>query len=386
MKPIPYGKQQITEEDIKAVIEGLKSDFLTQGPAVAEFEKKFADYVGARYAVAVSNGTAALHISALALGVKVGQKVLVTPITFAASSNCILYCGGEVEFVDIDPENYCMDYNLVKAQLEKSPKGTYAGMVPVDFAGYPVNLEKFRELAQKHGLWIIEDACHAPGGAFQDSKKQWQKCGNSEFAELAIFSFHPVKHIATGEGGMVTTNDVSLYKKLMMLRTHGITKDPALLEAKSPGGWYYEMQTLGYNYRMPDMLCVLGISQLSRASENLERRRKIADRYDKELAGLPLTLPSRNDKVNHAFHLYVIQTDQRKELYDFLISKLIYSQVHYIPVTDQPYYRKLGFTSDSTPVAKKYYERCLSIPMYHSMLAEEQAHVIDSIKEFFNEK
>jgi dTDP-4-amino-4,6-dideoxygalactose transaminase len=254
MKPISYGKQEITEEDIKIVNDVLRSDFLTQGPAVAEFEKKFAEYVGAKYAVAVSNGTAALHLCALAIGVVPGQKVIATPITFAASSNCILYCGGEVEFVDIDPESFCMDYNKVKALLEKSPKGTYSGMVPVDFAGYPVDLEKFHDLAKEHGLWIIEDACHAPGGAFLDSKNKWQKCGNSEFADLAIFSFHPVKHIASGEGGMITTNNPELYNKLIMLRTHGITKDPLLMEEVSPGGWYYEMQVLGYNYRMPDML------------------------------------------------------------------------------------------------------------------------------------
>ena len=221
--------------------------------------------------------------------------------------------------------------------------------------------------------------CH-----FQDSKKNWQKCGNSVFADLAIFSFHPVKHIACGEGGMVTTNDEKLYKKLMMLRTHGITKDPTMLESESPGGWYYEMQKLGYNYRMPDMLCALGISQLSRAAVNLQRRHEIADRYDKELADLPLKLPVRSGNVSHAFHLYVIQTEKRKQLYDFLQTKNILPQVHYIPVTDLPYYRSLGFNSENIPVAKSYYERCLSIPMFHSMTEEEQSRVISCIREFFN--
>jgi UDP-4-amino-4,6-dideoxy-N-acetyl-beta-L-altrosamine transaminase len=384
MKPISYGKQEITEEDIKIVNDVLRSDFLTQGPAVAEFEKKFAEYVGAKYAVAVSNGTAALHLCALAIGVVPGQKVIATPITFAASSNCILYCGGEVEFVDIDPESFCMDYNKVKALLEKSPKGTYSGMVPVDFAGYPVDLEKFHDLAKEHGLWIIEDACHAPGGAFLDSKNKWQKCGNSEFADLAIFSFHPVKHIASGEGGMITTNNPELYNKLIMLRTHGITKDPLLMEEVSPGGWYYEMQVLGYNYRMPDMLCALASSQLQRASFNLDRRHRIAARYDSELKELPIVLPKRHERINHAFHLYVILTDRRKELYDFLRTKNIFPQVHYVPVPDLPYYKKMGHSSKLTPLAKNYYDRCLSIPMYHSMTDEEQTYVIASIKEFYN--
>lgn len=384
MKPIPYGKQEITQEDLRIVTEVLQSEFLTQGPAVLEFEKKFAEYVGAKYAVAVSNGTAALHLCALSLDVKHGQKVIATPITFAASSNCILYCGGEVEFVDIDPETYCMDINKVRSLLEKSPKGTYVGIVPVDFAGYPVNLEEYKKLAKEYGLWIIEDACHAPGGAFLDSKNKWQKCGNGEFADLAIFSFHPVKHIASGEGGMITTNDQNLYNKLLMLRTHGITKDPAMMEREPHGGWYMEMQTLGYNYRMPDMLCALGTSQLSRANINLERRHKIAERYDKELEGLPIVLPKRKKDADHAFHLYVILTDRRKELYDFLKSKNIYPQVHYVPVSEHPHYKRLGHSSETTPIAKNYYERCLSIPMYHSMTDEEQSYVIKTIKEFYN--
>lgn len=382
MKTIPYGKQEITEEDINAVSEVLRSEFLTQGPAVADFEKKFANYVGSTYAVAVSNGTAALHLCALALEVKPGQKVLATPITFAASSNCIFYCGGTVEFIDIDPQSFCMDFNKARAVLEKAPKGTYVGIVPVDFAGYPVDLEKFKALADEFGLWIIEDACHAPGGAFKDSKGTWQKCGNSKFADLAIFSFHPVKHIASGEGGMITTNDPVLYKKLLLLRSHGITKNPDDMQDYH-GGWYYEMQTLGYNYRMPDMLCALGASQLKRADLNLERRKKIAARYDRELQGLPLQTPKREEEADHAFHLYVIQTENRKELYDYLKTKSIYPQVHYLPVSDLPFYRKLGFSSDSTPLAKKYYDRCLSIPMYHSMTEAEQTHVIETIKEFY---
>src|SRR5690606_24388760 len=227
---IPYGRQNITDEDIQEVIKTLKSDYLTQGPKIKEFEDNFASYVGAKYAVAIANGTAALHLCALALDVKKGQKVITTPITFAASANCVRYCGGEVVFGDIDAETYLLDINSVRTLLEASPKGTYHGIIPVDFAGRAVNLEEFRKLADEYGLWIIEDACHAPGGYFTDSNGINQFCGNGKYADLAIFSFHPVKHIASGEGGMITTNDENLYKKLLLLRTHGITKDESNYE------------------------------------------------------------------------------------------------------------------------------------------------------------
>ncbi len=224
-KIIPYGKHNVTQDDINAVVEVLKSDYLTQGPKILEFEKEFAKYVGSKYAVAVSNGTAALHLCNIALGVKKGDKVITTPITFAASANSITYCGGEVIFSDIDPDTYLLDINKVRRLLEKSPKGTYQGIIPVDFSGRPINLEEFRALADEYGLWIIEDSCHAPGGFFKDSKGEEQNCGNGQFADLAIFSFHPVKHIAAGEGGMITTNREDLYNKLLTLRTHGITKN-----------------------------------------------------------------------------------------------------------------------------------------------------------------
>ena len=222
MKTIPYGRQNITQEDIEAVINTLHSDYLTQGPKIAEFEENFAAYIGAKYAVAVSNGTAALHLCAMALDVKPGDKVITTPITFAASANCVRYCGGEVVFGDIDPETYLLDIDSVRRLLEASPKGTYKGLIPVDFAGRAINLEEFKKLAVEYDLWIIEDACHAPGGYFVDTKGGKQYCGNGNFAEMAIFSFHPVKHIACGEGGMITTNDKALYDRLMVLRTHGI--------------------------------------------------------------------------------------------------------------------------------------------------------------------
>ena len=379
MKPIPYGRQNITEEDIQAVAEVLRSDFLTQGPKIDEFEKKFAEYIGCKYAVAVANGTAALHLCTLALDVNASQKVITTPITFAASANCVRYCGGEVAFADIDPKSYLIDLNKVESLLKKNPN-SYKGIVPVDFMGLAVNLEELKQLTDKYGLWIIEDACHAPGGYFVDSKGTKQNCGNSNFADLAIFSFHPVKHIATGEGGMVTTNDKKLYEKLLLLRTHGITKNPALMH-KNDGGWYYEMQELGYNYRLSDMQAALGISQLSRADEGLARRKEIAARYDVAFKGLALTTPL-SDK-GHAYHLYVILTEHRKKLYDFLRSKNIFCQVHYIPVHTLPYYQQLGWKTGDFPNAESYYERCLSLPMYPTLSNEDQTRVIEAIKEFY---
>ncbi|MFC5271739.1 UDP-4-amino-4,6-dideoxy-N-acetyl-beta-L-altrosamine transaminase [Adhaeribacter terreus] len=389
MKPIPYGRQHITQEDIDAVVETLQSDFLTQGPKVLEFEQKFAAYVGAKYAVAVANGTAALHLCALALGVDENSRVITTPITFAASANCVRYCDGTVDFADIDPETGLLDIAKVRQKLESQPKRYYSGLIPVDFAGMPVNLEEFRKLADEFDLWIIEDACHAPGGYFIDSNGEKQMCGNGNYADLAIFSFHPVKHIATGEGGMITTNNPELYEKLLTLRTHGITRDPAKMH-ENHGGWYMEMQELGYNYRMPDMLTALGISQLKRADAGLQRRQEIAKRYDaafKNASNLKILNPAAykeaiSDNVFHAYHLYVIQVEKRKELYDFLRTKNIFAQVHYIPVHLMPYYQDLGFKKDDFPLAEAYYEMCLSLPMYPSLTNEEQDYVIASVQEF----
>ncbi|MEO6830803.1 MAG: UDP-4-amino-4,6-dideoxy-N-acetyl-beta-L-altrosamine transaminase, partial [Chitinophagaceae bacterium] len=362
----------------------LQSDYLTQGPKIAAFEQAFANYIGAKYAVAVANGTAALHLCAMALGVDEKSTVITSPITFAASANCVRYCGGMVVFADIDPETATLDINKVRALLEASPKGTYNGIIPVDFAGYPVNLEAFRQLADEYGLWIIEDACHAPGGFFTDSKGQQQHCGNGNFAELAIFSFHPVKHIACGEGGAITTNSKELYDKLMMLRTHGITKDPALMH-ENHGGWYMEMQELGYNYRLTDFQAALGISQLSRADAGLVRRREIAARYDAAFQGTKVTPLTPTTDGGHAYHLYVIQVEDRKGLYDYLRTKNIFAQVHYIPVHKMPYYK--GINGDlSFPNAENYYAHCLSLPMYPTLNNEEQDFVIEEVLSFVGGK
>lgn len=377
-RSIPYGRQHITQADIDAVIETLQHPYLTQGPKIKEFEDAFATYVGAKYAVAVANGTAALHLCTLALDVNETSNVITAPITFAASANCVRYCGGKVTFADIDPQTAVIDIAAIRERLASAPKGTYQGIVPIDFAGYPVNLEELRVIADEYDLWIIEDACHAPGGFFTDSKGNKQHCGNGNFADLAIFSFHPVKHIACGEGGMITTNDEVLYQKLLTLRTHGITKDPNLLQ-ENHGGWYYEMQSLGYNYRIPDVLCALGLSQLQRAEEGLTRRRAIAKRYDNAFESMGVQYLTHPEDGGHAYHLYVIRVANRKVLYDQLRSVGIYAQIHYIPVHTLPYYRTLETKKINLPNAEHYYEECISLPMYPTLTDEEQDFVIEQV-------
>lgn len=398
-KIIPYGRQYITQEDIDAVSQALIGDYLTQGPIIKEFEDAFANYVGANYAVAVTNGTAALHLSALALSIKPGDKVITTSLTFAASANCIRYCGGEVVFIDIDPTTFLIDLDKVETLLKNSPKGTYKGIVPVDFAGRPINLERLKKIADEFGLWIIEDACHAPGASFLDSEGEFQKSGNGNFADLAIFSFHPVKHIATGEGGMITTNDEKLYKKLLSLRTHGITKDQLnfknsidqvggnITDTDYPG-WYMEMQELGYNYRITDFQCALGISQLKRADNGLNNRTAIAKRYDLAFQN-KLNIKSPSLEIDskfidkHAYHLYVLLVEDRLGLYNHLKKNGIFAQIHYYPVHLMPYYRNFGWKEGDLPNVEEYYSKCISIPMYPTLTLEEQEIVISNILNYY---
>jgi UDP-4-amino-4,6-dideoxy-N-acetyl-beta-L-altrosamine transaminase len=397
-KIIPYGRQNITEEDINAVVKALKSDFLTQGPEISHFEKAFAEYIGCKYAVAVANGTAALHLCTLALNVTEGDKVITTPITFAASANCVRYCGGEVVFADIDPSTYLLDINAVRKLLEDAPKGTYKGIIPVDFAGRAIDLEAFRELADEFDCWLIEDACHAPGGFFTDSNGVIQNCGNGNFADLAIFSFHPVKHIACGEGGMITTNDEQLYKKILTLRTHGITRDSSLFlnspefaigsNSMSSGAetyptWYMEMQELGFNYRLTDFQAALGISQLSRANEGINRRIEIAKRYFEAFNNQNFILGQSGNVEGHAYHLYVIQVKNRIGLYNYLRNKNIFAQIHYIPCHLMPYYRNLGWKEGDMSNAEAYYTNCISLPMFPTLTDEEQDYVINEIFNFY---
>ncbi len=464
MKVIPYGRQNITEEDINAVVDVLRSDFLTQGPKIAEFEKCFANYVNAKYAVAVSNATAGLHIANLALGVKEGDRVITSPITFAASANASRFCGAEVWFADIDPDTYLLDINSVKALIESKPKGFFTGIVPVDFAGLPINLEAFKQLADKHGLWIIEDAAHAPGAYFTDSKGKIDRCGNGVYSDCSVFSFHPVKHIACGEGGMVTTNNKELYERLKLYRSHGITKDaeifqnpletalgffagnndgrrlndakqltavgsndPMTGEAQNDGqspndakqltgeaqndtrsandakqmtgeaqndgrspsdfpGWYYEMQTLGYNYRLTDMQAALGISQLAKNPQGLTRRNEIAQRYKDAFKNTQIKYQSLPDGTYNAHHLFVIEVEDRKGLYDYLREQNIFAQIHYIPLHTLPYYQKTGYGDSDLSNAENYYKHCISLPMYPSLTNEEQNFVINCINSFYDNK
>ncbi len=387
-KPISYGRQTITDSDIAAVVEVLQSDYLTQGPKPQEFEKAFAAYIGSKYAAVMSSGAAALHLCALALDVKPGDKVITTPITFTASANCVRYCGGEVVFSDIDESTYLLDIQKVRHLLEHTPKAersAYKGVIPVDFAGLPVDMQAWRELADEFGLWILEDACHAPGASFLDKQGAEHRSGNGSLADLAIFSFHPVKHIATAEGGAVTTNRQDYHEKICRLRTHGITREATILQ-ENHGGWYYEMHELGYNYRLTDMQAALGIEQLKRAEEGLKRRRAIARRYEEAFSGTPVTVRPVPEGFHHAYHLFVIEVEKRLELYNFLRERKIYAQVHYIPVHLQPYYKQFGWKRGDMPVAERYYDHCLSLPMYPALTDEEQEYVITQVLDFVQRK
>ena len=305
-----------------------------------------------------------------------------TPNTFAASSNCVIFEKGQVEFVDIDPKTFNIDLDLVELQLSKNPN-SYQGIIPVDFAGLPVDTERLRSIADKYNLWIMEDACHAIGGGFTNSKNEFIKCGSSKYSDITSFSFHPVKHIATGEGGMLTTNNQEIYLQLLKLRSHGIERDESLFENKNQGGWFHEMQDLGYNYRMPDINAALGFSQLLRIAPNIEKRNLIAQKYKNFCKKKNIIYQAYDEKkfVN-AYHLFVIQTDKRRELYDYLKVNDVYSQVHYIPVYKHPYYQHNGFGDVHLTKAENYYSRALSLPMFHGMTDDEQERVITLLERF----
>lgn len=377
---IPYGRQKIDQEDIDAVVEALQADFLTQGPRISQFETEFAQYVNAKYAVAISNATAGLHISVLALGLEKGDRVITTPITFAATANCVRYAGGEVWFADIDPETYLLDLESVKRLVLSKPKGFFKGIIPVDFGGLPVNLEAFNAFAKEHDLWIIEDACHAPGGYFIDSNQDKHLCGQGKYAQCAVFSFHPVKHIASGEGGMVTTNSKEIYDRLMSLRSHGITKNDM---SENHGGWYYQMKELGFNYRLTDIQAALGNSQLRKNNKGVKRRNEIAEKYKaafQDKIKCQYVSPSNYN----AHHLFIIEVEDRKGLYDYLRTQNIFTQVHYIPIHTLPYYKTIGYQGADLSNAEHYYAHCLSLPMFPSLTNEEQEFVIKKIFNYYN--
>lgn len=380
MKMIPYSRHTVTREDRDAVMRVLRSDWLTQGPAITEFEEKLARACGAKYAVAVSNGTAALHLACLALGVSPGQQVITTPHTFAASSNCVLYCGGEPVFADVDTDTL----NLDPEKFQKAVTARTRGVIPVHFAGLPCDMEPIARTAKQNKLFVLEDGSHALGARYR-SGGRWHKVGSCVHADACVFSFHPVKGITTGEGGAVTTNRRDLYDRICLLRTHGITKEAVkfcntdmafygLGSARKTAGWYYEMQALGFNYRIPDILCALGTSQLKRLPSFIKRRREIAAFYNKALRTTEsIELPLEPEGLESAYHLYVIRLRQEKlkagraEIFEALRQAGLGVQVHYIPVPLQPYYRSLGYRRGLCPVAESQYERIVSIPVYPSL-------------------
>lgn len=392
---IPYGRQSIDDADIEAVVKVLKSDYLTTGPAVEAFEKKVADYVGAKYAVAVSNGTAALHVACLAAGIGEGDEVVTTPITFAASANCVLYCGGTPVFADIDPDTY----NISPEELEKKITSRTKAIIPVHYTGQPCDMDAILKIAHKHNLLVVEDGAHALGAAYKGKKI-------GSIADMTCFSFHPVKPVTTGEGGMIVTDNEELYRRLVLYRSHGITRDkdmmqqyeeqlqqssdPALQEAADmlrgdvidPGGWYYQQLELGYNYRITDISCALGASQMDKLDRFLERRRQIAKKYDEAFADIPqIKTPWQQEGCQSGWHLYMIQTMERsrREVFDGLRQAGIGVNVHYIPVYRHPYYQRNGYAGVHCLNAEAFYERAISLPIFPGLTGQQQDYVIEHV-------
>ena len=375
MDLIPYGRQWISEADIQIVVDILKSDYLTQGPKVKEFEEKICSITGAKYCVAVANGTAALHLAVASLQIEKGSEGITSPNTFAASANCMLYNNLIPRFADIDPRTYNIDPKNISALVNKKTKL----IIPVHFAGQPEDMPSISKIAKENQLYVIEDAAHDIGSQYADGSY----VGNCKYSDLTTFSFHPVKTITTGEGGAITTNSSELYDRLLMLRTHGITKDENKL-SQNPGPWYYEMQELGFNYRLTDIQAALGISQLNRLNEFKQRRRVIIDRYNQSFKDIDwLKIPYEAEGLNSCFHLYVLQFDfdkigkTRKEVMKELSSYNIGTQVHYITVNHLPYYNK--YNVDSCPIDEDYYNKCLSIPLFPAMSDTDIDYVIESI-------
>lgn len=377
---IPYGRQDINEEDIKAVIEVLQSDFLTQGPKVPLFEKAIKKAINAKYALAVNSATSALHIACLALGVGKGDVVWTTPITFVASANCALYCGADIDFVDIDPKTYNLSSKALSEKLAHAKQNNLPlpkVVIPVHLCGQPCEMDKIHALSIEYGFAIIEDASHAIGGHYKKNP-----IGNCEYSDITVFSFHPVKIITTAEGGVATTNNSVLAKKMNLLRSHGITRDESLMEEPSHGGWYYEQLDLGLNYRMTDMQAALGLSQMSRLHEFVTKRNKLSLVYDDLLKNLPLETPFQIEDSYSARHLYVIRLKlanislSHKEVFERLRTNGIGVNLHYIPVYLHPYYKKLGFNQEQFPESNKYYQEAISIPIFHAMTFDQQDKVI----------
>lgn len=380
---IPYGRQDITQADIDAVVNVLQSDFLTQGPMVPRFEQVVSAHVGARYAVAVNSATSALHLACLALGLGQGDWLWTTPITFVASVNCGLYCGAKVDFVDIDPRTYNLCPKTLQSKLEiaeregKLPKV----LIAVHLCGQPCDMQTIHALAKKYGFKVIEDASHAIGGKYKD-----EYIGNCRYSDITIFSFHPVKIITTAEGGMALTNDTRLAEKMDLLRSHGITRKPELMTHEPDGPWYYQQIDLGFNYRMTELQAALGISQMQRLDQFVARRHHLAQRYNDLLADLPLTLPWQHSDSYSGMHLYVIRlqldkiSKSHKQVFTELREQGIGVNLHYIPVHTQPYYQQMGFKQGDYPKAEKYYTETISLPMFQNLTNEQQDQVVEALR------
>lgn len=376
---IPYGRQDITQADIDAVVGVLQSDFLTQGPMVPRFEQSVAQHVGAQHALAVNSATSALHIACLALGLGQGDWLWTTPITFVASANCGLYCGAQIDFVDIDPRTYnlCADALARKLEVAESEGKLPKVVVAVHLCGQSCDMLAIHALAQRYGFKIIEDASHAIGGKYRG-----EFIGSGRYSDITVFSFHPVKIITTAEGGMVLTNDAGLANKMTLLRSHGITRDPAQMTREPDGPWYYQQVDLGFNYRMTELQAALGLSQMQRLDEFILKRHQIADRYSRELVGLPVILPWQHPESHSAYHLYVIRlrldglTRSHKQIFNLLREQDIGVNLHYIPVHTQPYYQSMGFKQGDYPRAEEYYAEAISLPIFSTMKESQQSKVV----------
>ncbi len=384
---IPYGRQDIDQEDINAVIDVLRSDFLTQGPKVPLFEEVVAAQVSARYAVAVNSATSALHLACLALGLGQGDYLWTTPITFVASANCGLYCGAKVDFVDIDPLTYNLSADALEKKLIRAKQlGTLPKvLIPVHFAGQSCDMKRIHHLSHEYGFKIIEDASHAIGGRHLN-----KPIGCCEYSDITIFSFHPVKIITTAEGGLASTNQRELSEKMALLRSHGVTREPSLMTKESEGGWYYQQVDLGFNYRMTELQAALGVSQMKKLNEFIKKRHVLQERYHEQLANLPIKLPFQSSDSYSALHLYPIQLELEKisqtqaQVFDSLRKEGLGVNVHYIPVHTQPYYQEMGFAEGDFPEAENYYKRAISIPLYQGLSGEKQQQVVDILTKVLN--